>query len=70
MKKEQEKEYCEKNKERIAERDKKYYEQNRDKILEAKTQYNETHKEYKNNYMKIRYQEKKDEIIPKNIYKL
>ncbi len=62
MKKEKQKEYREKNKEIISIRDKKYQEKNREKILKQKAEYNETHKEHKNNYMKIRYQEKKEEI--------
>ena len=62
MKKEQEKEYREKNKEMIAEKDKKYYKENRDKILEKKTQYNELNKEHKNDYMKQRYQNNKEEL--------
>ena len=62
MKQQREKEYREKNKEKIASRHKIYSEQNREKILEMKAKYNEAHKEYKNNYMKERYQIKKEEI--------
>ena len=58
MKKEQEKEYREKNKERIAERDKRYCEKNREKILKQKAEYNERNREHKNEYMKQLYQKK------------
>ena len=65
MKKEQEKEYREKNKEKIAEKVKEWSENNREKILAKKAEYNENHKEYKLNYMKKKYLEKKEEIKEK-----
>ena len=48
IKQQKDKEYREKNKEKIASRHKIYSEQNRKKILEMKAKYNEAHKEYKN----------------------
>ena len=65
MKKEQEKEYREKNKEKIAERDKIYRENNKEKILKQKAEYNERNREHKNEYMKQLYQKNKEEIKSK-----
>ncbi len=62
MKQQKDKEYREKNKEKIASRHKIYSEQNREKLLDMKAKYNEAHNEYKKNYMKERYQIKKEEI--------
>ena len=65
MKKDKEREYRDNHKEEIKIRDKKYVENNREKVLLKKREYNEKNKEYKNQYMKQRYQEKKNEIKQK-----
>jgi len=65
MKKEKDKEWRENNKEIIAQKAKEYVKNNREKVLKKKAEYNENHKEYKNNYMRERYKEKRDELLEK-----
>lgn len=62
-KREQNRRYYKRNKDRIAKRNKDYYEQNREHILLKAAEYRGTHREELKQYFRTRYAENREEIL-------